>query len=164
MNKNAALGYVLLLFLIIPFLPREILMLTDYLVVRVLMLIALVSVAYVSPVVAVLALAAFAFVFIQRNRLKMIQLSRAMRQSDESSPAIQGIATPETAPPQPPFEVPEVDSVPFAPQKDSGDDSFAPVAPSQDEKQPLPTESADGSRFAIQELFEWVNPNLAQSP
>ena len=86
-----------------------------------------------------------------------------MQQSDEHSPAIEGIQTPETAPEQPPFDVPEVDSHPYSPQDDSGDNSFQPVGESINHKQPLPTESANGSRFAVQQLFEWVNPTLAQS-
>jgi len=88
-----------------------------------------------------------------------------MQQSTMDSPAIASIVTPDTAPPQPPFENPEIGLHQFMPQADSGDDSFKPIAATIDEKQPLPTEgSNDGSQKAIHQLFEWVNPNLAQAP
>jgi len=163
MKTTAVLGSLLLAFLIIPFVPHSILMLSDLLVVRLLLLVLLVSIAYVSPVAAILGLVVIAFVFVQRNKYRMKTLKRAMQQSDEHSPAIEGIQTPETAPEQPPFDVPEVESHPYSPQDDSGDNDFQPVAPSINTKHPLPTESADGSRFAIQQLYEWVDPTLAQS-
>jgi hypothetical protein len=88
-----------------------------------------------------------------------------MQQSDMSSPAIESIVTPPTAPYQPPFEEPVTDSHSFFPQDDSGDNSFAPVDESQDHKQPLETEqSNNGSQKAIEQLFEWVNPAPAQAP
>jgi hypothetical protein len=163
MKTKVVLGLLLLAFFAVPFLPHPVLVLSDLVVVRLALLVLLISIAYVSPVAAILGLLVIALVFIQRNKYRMKTLQRAMQQSDENSPAIEGIQTPETAPEQPPFDVPEVESHPYSPQDDSGDNSFAPVGDSINHKQPLPTESADGSRFAIQQLFEWVNPTLAQS-
>jgi hypothetical protein len=105
-----------------------------------------------------------AFLFIERNKAKMNHFERIMSQSTMESPAIQSIETPSSAPDQPRFEVPLVQSHPFMPQDDSGDDRFAPVAESLNEKQPLPTEpSQDGSQKAIDALYSWVNPIPAQS-
>ncbi len=156
---------LLIAFFAIPFLPKQLVELTDNILVRVLLLAGLLSVAYVSPVVAIAAFLVLAMLFVERNKIRMQTLKRAMQQSSMESPAIASIVTPDTAPPQPPFENPEVTTFPFMPQVDSGDDSFKPVAKTINEKQPLPTEgSNDGSEKAIQQLFEWVNPNLAQQP
>jgi hypothetical protein len=90
-------------------------------------------------------------------------LQTAMSQSTMDSPAIESIQTPETAPEQPEFEKPVSSSIPFMPQPDAGDDMFAPVAESLNEKTPLPTEgSNDGVAKAISQLYTWVNPNLIQ--
>ena len=163
MKTNLVLGFLLLAFLVVPFVPAPVLALSDLLIVRLGLLFVLITIAYISPVAAILGLVVLTFIFIQRNKQRMMTLQRAMQQSDETSPAIEGIQTPQTAPVQPPFDVPEVKSHPYSPQDDSGDNSFEPVASSINAKRALPTESADGSRFAIQQLFEWVNPTLAQS-
>lgn len=140
-------------------------MLTDLLVVRLALLAGLIAVAYINPVVAIAAFVVLAMLFIERNKIRMQTLKQAMQQSTMDSPAIASIVTPDTAPPQPPFENPEIGLHQFMPQADSGDDSFRPIAATIDEKQPLPTEgSNDGSQKAIHQLFEWVNPNLAQAP
>ena len=156
---------LILSFFLIPYLPRSVLALSDVFVVRLGLLAGLVYLAYGSPILAIAGFAVLALVYIQRNKVRMQTLQQAMQQSTMESPAIESIVTPETAPEQPAFEAPETASHPFMPQLDSGDDSFKPVAPSIDEKQPLPTEgSNDGSAKAIHQLFEWVNPNLAQAP
>lgn len=162
-ETTVLVGLIVALFLI-PYVPGVLLMLVDNVIVRLALLFGLVSVAYVSPMSAMVGFIVVAMLFIERNKHKMYQLRRAMQQSDMSSPAIESIVTPPTAPYQPPFEEPEKDYHSFFPQEDSGDNSFAPVAESQDHKQPLETEgSNDGSQKAIQQLFEWVNPDAAQS-
>jgi hypothetical protein len=154
----------LVAFFIIPYLPRSILLLTDNIIVRLALLAFLIQSAYVNPLTGIASFILIAFLFIERNKAKMSHFEKVMSQSTMNSPAIQSIETPETAPEQPRFEVPIVESHPFMPQEDSGDDSFAPVAESLNEKQPLPTEpSQDGSQKAIDALFGWVNPVPAQS-
>jgi hypothetical protein len=164
-RETVILGLHFLAIFLIPYLPRSILILTDTILVRIALLAGLISSAYISPVNAVASFVVIAMLFVERNNIKMRHLERAMQQSDPESPAIQSIVTPETAPEQPPFEQPTVRGMPFMPQEDSGDDSFAPVAESMNQKQPLPTEgSNDGSEKAIEQLFSWVNPDLAQAP
>lgn len=151
------------LFFLIPYIPREIIILTDMFIVRILLLAVLISSAYVSPLIAITTFIVIALVFVERNKIKMHRLQAAMSQSTPESPAIAEIQSPETAPAQPAFLQPEVDSYPFMPQDDSGSDAFSPVAESLNEKQPLPTEpSNDGSQKAIDVLYKWVNPNLVQ--
>ena len=164
-SQTNTLVSLILVFFLIPYLPKQVLMLTDILVVRLALLAGLIAVAYISPVVAIAAFVVLAMLFVERNKLRMQTLKAAMQQSTMDSPAIANIVTPDTAPPQPPFETPEIGLHQFMPQADSGDDSFRPVAATINEKQPLPTEgSNDGSQKAIHQLFEWVNPSLAQSP
>lgn len=163
-QTNVLVGLIVTFFLI-PYWPKQVLLLTDLLVVRLALFAGLIAVAYVSPVVAIAAFIVLALLFVERNKLRLDTLKQAMQQSTMDSPAIASIVTPDTAPPQPPFETPEVNMFQYMPQQDTGDDSFKSVAPTIDEKQPLPTEgSNDGSQKAIHQLFEWVNPNLAQAP
>ncbi len=164
-KETMILGLHFLAIFLIPYLPRSILILTDNIFVRVGLLAGLIRSAYISPVNAVASFVVIAMLFVERNNMKMRHLERAMQQSGPDSPAIQSIETPDTAPEQPPFEQPTIRGMPFMPQEDSGDDSFAPVAESMNQKQPLPTEgSNDGSEKAIEQLFSWVKPELAQAP
>ncbi len=154
----------LVAFFSIPYLPRSILLFTDSIVVRIALLAFLIQSAYVNPLTGSASFIVIAFLFIERNKAKMYHFEKVMSQSTMNSPAIQSIETPETAPEQPSFDTPIVESHPFMPQDDSGDDSFAPVAESMNAKQPLPTEpSQDGSQKAIDQLFGWVNPGPAQA-
>jgi hypothetical protein len=152
-------------FFLIPYLPRSVLILTDNIFVRLILLVSLISAAYVSPIVAVATFVLIALLFVERNKAKMTHLKSAMEQSTPESEAIADIVTPETAPAQPEFDTPTVRSHAYMPQNDSGDNSFAPVAESMNQKQPLPTEcSNDGVNKAISQLFWWVNPAPAQAP
>ena len=164
-KETVLLGLHFLAIFLIPYLPRSVLILTDNILVRLALLAGLVSSAYVSPINAVATFVVIAMVFVERNNIKMRHLERAMQQSGPDSPAIESIQTPDTAPEQPAFQQPIVRGMPFMPQNDSGDDSFAPVSESMNQKQPLPTEgSNDGSEKAIEQLFSWVKPDLAQAP
>ncbi len=139
-------------------------MLTDYLDVRGILLVLFLALAGKSPLYAIVGLMSIAFLFIERNRVKIHSLRQSMEQSSEDSPAIQSIVTPETAPEQPDFDSSVSKNIPFAPQDDSGSNAFAPVAPTLNEKQPLPTETTDGSQKAMYQLFQWVDANRVQAP
>lgn len=151
------------MFFLIPYIPRQILLLSDTIIVRLILLALLISSAYVSPIVAIATFIIIALIFVERNKHKMMNLESAMQQSTPESPAIEEIQSPETAPEQPPFERPIEKGIPFMPNDETGDNSFAPVDKSMNEKIPLPTEESNqGSQKAIQQLYEWVNPELAQ--
>jgi hypothetical protein len=164
-RETGLLGFHFLLFFIIPYLPRSILILTDMFLIRLALLAVLISSAYISPVNAIATFVLIALLFIERNRVKMNHMEKLMSQSYPDSEAMASIQTPPTAPAQPAFETPEVDSHPFMPQEDSGDNSFEPVSESINGKEPLPTEgSQDGVQVAIDQLFKWVNPDAVQAP
>ena len=162
MKEHTIIVGLVLGFFIIPFLPWQVLILTDLFLVRFMLLACFLASTTVSPIVGILSLAVIGLLFIERNKTKMNYIKKLMQQSTPESPAIQSIVTPDTAPEQPPFDTPVETSVSFFPKEDSGDNSFFPVAPTLNTKQPLPTESANGSRFAIEQSFGWVNPTLAQ--
>lgn len=152
-----------IMFFLIPYLPTQLLILTDNLLIRIVLLAWLVSSAYVSPLVAIATFIIIALLFVERNKYKVNQIHNLMELSSPESPAIQQIVSPPTAPPQPPFEDPAQNSIPFMPQEDTGDNSFAPVDKTINEKIPLPTEkSNEGVQKAIQQLYQWVNPNIVQ--
>lgn len=162
-RETMILGLHILAIFIIPHLPAQVLLLTDTILVRFLLLAAVLASAYTNAVLAIATFVVVALLFVERNKVKMRVLQTAMSQSTPDSPAIESIQTPETAPEQPPFEKPVSSSIPFMPQPDAGDDTFAPVAESLNEKTPLPTEgSNDGVAKAISQLYTWVNPNLIQ--
>jgi hypothetical protein len=167
LNKKVStiLAFHFVLFFLIPYIPRNILLLTDLILVRLVLLAVLISSAYISPLVAVSTFVLLSLVFVERNKAKMRHLERVMSQSTPESPAIESIETPPTAPAQPAFDEPSVRSHSFMPQPDSGDNSFAPVAESLNQKIPLPTEgSNDGSQKAINQLFRYIDPTPAQLP
>jgi len=162
MKEKVLLVGLVATFFIIPFLPSQLLMLTDLILVRFILLAALLAAVGTSPLVGIVALAVVGLLFIERNKAKMNYMKMVMSQSTPDSPAIAGIQSPETAPEQPEFNAPVQKSVPFFPGEESGENIFHPVSETINEKQVLPTESANGSRHAIEQLFEWVNPSLAQ--
>jgi hypothetical protein len=162
-REMSILFFHFILFFLLPYIPREIIVLSDMLAVRIALLAILIYSAYISPLIAITTFIVIALLFVERNKIKMNRLQAAMSQSTPESPAIAEIQSPETAPEQPAFLEPEVDSYPFMPQDDSGSDAFSPVAESLNEKLPLPTEpSNDGSQKAIDVLYKWVNPNMVQ--
>jgi hypothetical protein len=162
MMTNTLVIAILASFVIIPFLPREILMLTDLILVRLVLLGVFFAAINVSPQVGMLSLASIGFLFIERNKQKVRQLQGLMQLSTSDSPAIRSIQSSETAPEQPPFTESQQTNTAFSPQQESGDDTFNPVAPSLNEKTVLKTSSAQGSRFAIDQAFGWVNSSLIQ--
>ena len=162
MGTNAFLVAILASFIIIPFLPQEILMLSDLILVRLVLLGVFLMAINISPQVGMLTLASVGFLFIERNKNKVKHLQGLMQQSTPDSPAIQSIQSPETAPAQPTFNTPIEKNIPFSPQEESGDNNFSPVSPTLDQKSVLPTGSTDGSRFAIKQAFGWVNTSLIQ--
>lgn len=161
-KTTSSLLMVALAFVVVPYLPRSVLLLVDFWLVRLGLLALVLAAAYVSPVTAIGTFAVVALLFIERNKAKVKTLRRAMSQSDMESPAIASIVTPDTAPEQPDFEEPTKDYHPFFPQEDSGDNMFHAVDESQDTKQPLETETVNGSDKAIHQLFDWVKPEMAQ--
>jgi len=162
MKEGVFLAIIFACFMLIPFLPSELLMLTDLILVRLVLLGVFLTAINITPLVGMLSFAVIGFLFIERNKKKMLGLHLSMQQSSPDSKAIRSIRTPETAPEQPPFNIPSETNIPFAPNAESGDNNFAPVGESINTKMALPTESSDGSRFVVKQSFGWVNTDLVQ--
>jgi len=162
MKTNMLLVGLIVFFFCIPFLPWQVLMLTDLLLVRLVLLVCFLAAINISPQTGVLSLAVIALLFIERNKQKVKYLQQLMQQSTPESQAIQDIQTPETAPIQPPFNKPSTTTFHFSPQEDTGNNEFEPVALTIDQKQVLPTETSNGSDKAIKQLFNWINPESLQ--
>ena len=162
MKTNILIVTLLICFFAIPFLPWQLLMLTDLVLVRLILLVSFLAAVQISPITGILSLAIIALLFIERNKRKMNYVRSLMSQSSPNSPAIQSIQDSPFAPEQPPFDTPVEKNIPFSPQEDSGDNHFNPVAESLNQKKVLPTESANGSRFAVKQLFGWVDTKLVQ--
>ena len=162
MKENVLLFSIIATFIIIPFLPSQVLMLTDLILVRLILLGLFLTAINISPQIGMLSLASIAFLFIERNKNKVKHIQTVMQQSTPDSPAIVSIETPNTAPVQPPFNNPVETNISFSPNEESGDNSFSPVANTINQKQILNTESANGSRFAIKQSFNWVNTDIIQ--
>jgi len=163
MVLTSTLGMTVLLgigFFLIPYLPKGLLFLTDNFLVRIFLLISLVAAIHKNPVFGIVYFLVLAHIFVQRNAQKFYSLQKAMRQSSREDPAIQNIVTPSTAPPQPAFDVPVTSTIKFMPDDETGENFFHAVAESINHKDVLPTESVDGSRNAIKQLFSSINPNL----
>jgi len=151
-------------FFLVPYLPREALLLLDNLAVRIAVIVGLLALVHISPLASIAGFLVVALLFIERNKIKIKSFRRVMEQVTEPSPAIEEIVSSPTAPPQPDFEVAEKSYNDFFPKEESGDNTFAPVAESQDTKHPLPTETSTGSDKAIKQLFQWVDTKLVQEP
>lgn len=163
MDFTSTLGMTVVLgivFFLIPYLPKGLLFLTDNFVVRILLLVSLVAAIHKNPVLGIVYFLVLAHLFIQRNAQKFYNLKKAMMQSSPEDEAIQNIVTPPTAPPQPAFDVPVTSTIKFMPDHEAGENIFHAVAESINHKEVLPTESVDGSRNAIDQLFRGFNPNL----
>lgn len=164
MNVRATTSAAILLivvFFLVPYLPKSVLFLTDNLIVRILLLVSLIAAAKKNLSLGLLYFLVLANLFIQRNAQKVRQLAMSLNTTENV--AVDNIRTPPTAPVQPTFENPSAKTVPFMPDRESGDNTFNPVGESIDQKVVLPTETVDGSDKAIEQLFGWVNPTLAQS-
>jgi len=163
MDFKSTLGMTVLLgiaFFLIPYLPKGLLFLTDNILVRILLLVSLVAAIHKNPVFGIAYFLVLAHLFVQRNVQKFYGLQKAMSQSSRDDPAIHNIVTPATAPPQPAFDVPVTSTIKFMPDDESGENFFHAVAETINHKEVLPTESVDGSKSAIDQLFSGINPNL----
>lgn len=135
---------VVLLFLI-PFLPTSVLMLTDNIVVRALLLVLLLASSLAGPYVLLLTFIVILAIFGLRNQSKVSQII---------PPQMETISPVNFAPPlveieQPAPEEPATEAYDFAPQADTGKNDFEPVDITINQKVVLPTQEPDGNGGGI---------------
>lgn len=157
-----ALGGILALFVVLPYTPQLFLQLTDNILVKIALFIALIASAYSGPVIALAVFIVIAYMFILRNKNKVDSLSG--QNSDymevKHSEAIASFVAPDTAPSQPLFTVPDENTYAFSPMKDSGINAFYKMDRSFDMKAPaLETQSVLGSEAIADQLYGDVRPH-----
>ena len=128
--------------ILLPFLPNYVLATSDNLLVTLLLLVVLVYSLNFGSLAGIFTFMAVALTFVERNRRKALPKLNAMPVEVAEESLTQQLAP---SPPMSPDEVhpapetPEEDVLRFVPSSESGDNTFAPVAPSIDEKTPVPT-------------------------
>ncbi len=138
------IGEAVLLF-IIPFLPKSVLLLTDNIVVRILLLGLLLASSLQGPFVLLMTFIVVLALFGIRNHLKINEIV---------PPAIQQLSPANFEEPQVKIEQPSSEEAvqeiyEFAPQEDTGNNEFVPVGESIDEKVVLPSVEPDGNAGGI---------------
>jgi hypothetical protein len=149
------LGLVVL-FLVVPFFPADLLALSDHILVRAILILFVLIFAMDGPLLGIMALLVVGLIFIQRDKYKLARsytTHESLFKIDTVNPALEAIVAPPTAPIQPTYETPALEIHPFAPGVDSGSNEFASVGESIDTKYVLPTAPVRGSAAVQDELF-----------
>ncbi len=145
----------ILVFLVIlmgsaPFLPTSLLLMMDWLVIRVLSVILLLSLLTVGPVVGIIGFVTIALLYMERNRRKVQQ---GLKRWDELDTTPRNYATieeasqPQKTVPVVPFDQPREVETEYAPEDDTMDISvFEPVAPTLNERAVLSSSYPVGHR------------------
>jgi len=132
----------LLLLFIIPFLPNSVLLLTDNLIVRTILMGFVLASSLYGPYVLLLSFIVVLAIFGLRNNIK---INRIVPPSVSSLPDISVENKIEPVPVQEAsLEKPIERSYEFGPQDDTGDNSFAPVDISINQKVVMPSVKPDG--------------------
>ena len=135
---------VVLLFLI-PLLPTSVLMLTDNIVVRALLLVLLLASSFAGPYALLLTFIVILAIFGLRNQSKVSQIIPP--QMETISPV--NFEPPHVEIEQPAPEEPSRDVYDFTPQEDTGKNDFEPVDITINQKVVLPTQEPDGNGGGI---------------
>jgi hypothetical protein len=140
--RQAEIPLFLLLIAVIaaaPFLPTRLLLVLDWLVVRILVAVLLLYFVSAGPVAAVFGFMALALLYMERNRRKVqVALTKwdALDAATERLASVEEAHRPQTTVRVAPFDTPDAGETEYAPQEDEPMDIsvFEPVAPSQNEK------------------------------
>ena len=131
----------LVVLFVLPLLPNSVLLLTDNLLVRIILMGFVLASSLYGPYVLLLTFIVVLAIFGLRNNIKV---NRIVPPSLASLPEVNDEPDVEVPIQQPSFQKPDEDSYDFSPQKDTGDTSFAPVDVSINQKVVLPSVKPDG--------------------
>ena len=157
MNRNMSyfVGLVIL-FLIVPFLPVQLLAATDNIIVRAFLLLGVIILAMDSALLGITGLLVVGLILIERNKISIARTYTShadLFKIDEQNDALAVMDLPIAAPIQPVYETPAMEVHPFGPGTDSGSDAFQAIDTSIDQKVVLPTASVSGSDDVINQLY-----------
>jgi len=146
-QQKILIGEVLLLFLI-PLLPKSVLELTDNILVRIVLLLAVLASSLAGPYVLLLTFIVVLAIFGIRNHMKINEIvpDTIQKLAEINSQDVEPQVVVEH--PMNNFltqEKPNSISYDYSPQNDTGDDSFNPVDDTINEKVVLPTLKPDGN-------------------
>lgn len=162
---RAELTYFIVLTVIIlfsQFLPTELLLLLDNIVVRIGIVLALLYLITLGPTAGIFGLMAIAIMYLERNKRKVVVAAKKLDEMDWDRPkqaTVEEASKPQTTVPVNEFDKPNEEESDFFPDETCDSGNFEPVAPTINEKAVLATiyplnktgpEAGDGS----DELFE----------
>lgn len=133
----------ILVVLLSPIAPTALLLALDNLFVKIALVGGVLWATTQSPLSALLTLLAIGSLYMERNRRK-VNLARKVfaelpQASDPPQATVEEEAQPQQTVPVVAFEEPSGDITTYLPKQGMGSNSFAPVAPTLNEKDPLPT-------------------------
>lgn len=162
MDRNMSyFVFFVILFLIIPFLPAQLLTATDNIIVRAFMLMVIIIFAMDRPLLGVLALLVVGLIFIERNKISIARVYTShadLFKIDTENEALKVLDMPTPAPIQPVYESPAMTVHPFGPGADSGSDAFEAIDTSINAKVVIPTASVHGSDDVTNQLYSDERP------
>lgn len=162
MNRNMTYFVSLvILFLIVPFLPSQLLATTDNIIVRAFLLMAVIILGMDSPLVGIMALLVVGLIFIERNKISIARTYTShpdLFKIDLQNDALSVMDLPTAAPIQPVYDTPAMEVHSFGPGADSGSDAFEAIDTTIDQKVVLPTASVRGSAVAMNQLYGDLRP------
>jgi hypothetical protein len=159
------LTYFIILTVIIlfsQFLPTNVLLLLDNVIIRILLVIGLLYLITLGPTAGILGFMTIAIMYLERNRRKISVATKKLDKMDWGLPkqaTVEEAAKPQTTVPVNDFDRPEEEEFDYMPSDTCETDNFEPIAPTINEKAVLSTiyplnksgpEAGDGSN----ELFE----------
>lgn len=146
-----------LLFLIVPFIPSGILALSDNIIVRAFLLLAVIIFGKDSPVLGIMALLVVGLIFIQRNTYKIATAytshTDTLFKIDTQNDALKVLEMPTEAVEQAVYDTPSMEVHPFGPGVESGSNYFKAVDATIDHKVVLPSASVRGAEYTQEQLY-----------
>jgi hypothetical protein len=138
-----SVGIPALVVLLSPIAPTALLLALDSLFVKIALVAAFLWATTQGPLLGVLALLAIGSLYLERNRRK-VNLARKVfaeipQASDPPQATVEEEAEPQDTVPVVAFDEPSGDIATYLPKGSMGSNEFAPVAPTLNEKDPLPT-------------------------
>jgi hypothetical protein len=138
-----SVGIPALVVLLSPIAPTALLLALDSLFVKIALVAAFLWATTQGPLIGVLALLAIGSLYLERNRRK-VNLARKVfaeipQASDPPQATVEEEAEPQDTVPVVAFDEPSGDIATYLPKGSMGSNEFAPVAPTLNEKDPLPT-------------------------
>jgi hypothetical protein len=138
-----SVGIPALIVLLSPIVPTALLLALDSLFVKIALVALFLWATTQGALTGVLALLAIGSLYLERNRRKVNLARKVFAEIPQASDAPQATVAEEAQPqdtvPVVPFEEPSGDVSTYLPKAGMGSNEFAPVAPTLNEKDPLPT-------------------------